>query len=232
MKLRCIAVDDEPHALGLVAGYIEKTPFLELAGTFGSGLEVVEWLRTDTADLVFLDIDMPDLTGLELSRMLPKGIQVVFTTAHDRYAVESYRVDALDYLLKPFSYSEFLEAAQKASSQNQHHETEVPANDFIFVKSDYKLKKIPFQDIRYIEGLKDYVKIYTGPKPILSLLKLKAMEEVLPKDQFLRVHRSFIVNLMKVEMIERSRIVMDGVVIPVGDQYKAAFQEFLGKHSP
>ena len=232
MKLRCIAVDDEPHALGLVRSYIEKTPYLELTGSFGSGLEVVEWLREGDADLVFLDIDMPDLTGLELSRMLPQVMHVVFTTAHDRYAVESYRVDALDYLLKPFSYGEFLEAAQKALALKEAGKPGVQETDFIFVKSEYKLKKIHFDEIRYVEGLKDYVKIYMGDKPVLSLLNLKTMEESLPKDRFMRVHRSFIVNLMKVELVERSRIVMDGKVIPVGDQYKAAFQDFLNRHSP
>lgn len=232
MKIKCITVDDEPHALGLVTGYVEKTPFLELAGSFGNGLEALAWMEDHAVDLVFLDIDMPDLTGLELSRMLPEGTRVIFTTAYDRYAVESYRVDALDYLLKPFNYSEFLAAAKKGLGAFEGRGGAQETGDFIFVKSDYKLKKIQFSDIRYVEGLKDYVKIFAGAKPVLSLMNLKAMEEILPKERFLRVHRSYIVNLEKVALVERSRIVMGEVVIPVGDQYKEAFHKFINRHSP
>ena len=178
---------------------------------------------------------MPELNGLELSKMLPEATRVVFTTAFEQYAIDGYRINALDYLLKPISYPEFLEACNKAlqwfTMLQQAEEQREPEATSIFVKSEYKLLQIDLDDIRYIEGLKDYVKIYTeqSPHPILSLMNMKAMEQMLPASRFIRVHRSYIVQKSKIKEIDRNRIVFGDVYIPIGDSYKQAFQDFLGR---
>jgi len=231
-----IAIDDEPLALQLVAGYIEKTPGLKLAGTFDNPIDASEFLTDTHVDLVFVDIQMPDLSGIEFTRLMEKGPKVVFTTAYEKYALEGYKLDVVDYLLKPFSYEEFFSAVQKVQRLlrlEQKSLNKIDANsEFLFLKSDYKIKRINFNDILYIEGLKDYVKVYTqnDTKPILSLTSLKLLESKLPDNKFMRVHRSFIVNLEKIDTIERSRIVFGKEYIPVSDQYKARFQEFLDKN--
>jgi len=231
-----IAIDDEPLALQLVTGYIEKTPGLKLIGKFDNPLDASEFLAENPAELIFVDIQMPDLTGIEFTRLLEKRPKVIFTTAFEKYALEGYKLDIIDYLLKPFSYEEFLTAVQKAQKLLRL-EQKVPAkveanNEFLFLKSDYKIKRINFNDILYIEGLKDYVKVFTQTyqKPILSLTSLKALEVKLPQNKFMRVHRSFIVNLERIDTIERSRIVFGKEYIPVSDQYKDKFQEYLDKN--
>lgn len=234
--LRVLAIDDEPLALQLVCGYIEKTTGLELAGRFDNPLDASDFLKENKADLIFVDIQMPDLTGIEFTRLLEKGPKVIFTTAYEKYALEGYKLEVVDYLLKPFSYEEFLKAVQKAERLIGLEEKvlkDVEANDqFLFLKSDYKIKRINFNDILYVEGLKDYVKVFTvnNPKPVLSLTSLKLLETKLPEKKFMRVHRSFIVNLEKIDTIERSRIVFGKEYIPIGDQYKDKFQEFLDKN--
>jgi len=236
MKLRAIAIDDEPLALKLVAGYIRKTPFLELVGEFDNPLDAVEFLSEDVIDLIFLDIQMPDLTGIELTRIVHDTSKIIFTTAYAKYALEGFKLNVVDYLLKPFSYEEFLTAAQKAKKLIDLERAALPVleadNRFLFVKSEYRIRRINYNDILYIEGLKDYVKVYlqTDDKPVLSLNSVKSLEQKLPADRFMRVHRSFIVNLGKVETIERSRIVFGETYIPVSDQYKAKFQEFVNRN--
>jgi len=236
MVIKAITVDDEPLALDLVSGYIEKTPGLKLAGRFDNPLEAAEFLAHNHADLVFLDIQMPDLSGIEFTRVMEKGPKVIFTTAYAKYALEGYKLDIVDYLMKPFSYEEFLVAVNKARRLlrlEQHTMVNVEANNkFLFLKTDYKIRRINFNDILYIEGLKDYVKVFiqNNPKPVLTLSSLKILETKLPPEKFMRVHRSFIVNLEKIETIERSRIVFGKEYIPVGDQYKEKFQEFLDKN--
>lgn len=229
----CLAIDDEPLALQLVTGYIEKTPELSLAGSFDNPLDATEFLSSNRVDLIFVDIQMPDLTGIEFTRLLEKGPKIIFTTAFEQYALEGYKLEIVDYLLKPFSYEEFLSAVQKAKrliglEQRDLSKVEVK-NEFLFLKSEYKIKRINFNDIQYIEGMKDYVKVYTSSEslPVLSLTSLKILEAKLPADKFMRVHRSFIVNLEKINTIERSRIVFGTVYIPVSDQYKETFQKFL-----
>ena len=222
-KITCLIADDEPMALSLIESYVLKTPFLELKAKCNSAIKAMEFLETDSdIDLFFLDIQMPDLTGLEFSRLLPAKSKVVFTTAFDQYAIEGYKVNALDYLLKPFDYNEFLNAAQKARNhfeincvQNAENQQNKKNSDFIFVKSEYRQIKINFSEILYIEGLKDYVKIYTSshPRPILTLMSLKKLEEELPSEQFMRVHRSYIISLEKIEAIERNHVVIkDGFI--------------------
>jgi len=238
MKLRTIALDDEPLALKLVEDYIRKTPFLELVGSFDNPLDAIDFLTEEDVDLILLDIQMPDLTGIEFTKVLQNAPKIIFTTAYERYAIEGFKLNAVDYLLKPFSYTEFLTAVQKAKKLielEQEHESlpTLEANDqFLFLKSEYKIRRINFNDILYIEGLKDYVKVYlhADDKPILSLNSVKSLEQKLPEGQFMRVHRSFIVNLNRIEVIERSRIVFGKTYIPVSDQYKEKFQEFLNKN--
>jgi DNA-binding LytR/AlgR family response regulator len=186
-------------------------------------------------DLIFLDIEMPDLSGLEFTRILTNKPKIIFTTAYEKYALQGFKLDAIDYLLKPFSYEEFYKAAEKAKKQIGYErankkDDEVDSNqEFLFLKSEYKIRRINFNDIIYIEGLKDYVKVFLQheAKPIMSLNSLKALEAKLPEEKFMRVHRSFIVNLEKIDTIERSRIVFGKVYIPVSDQYKENFNNFV-----
>lgn len=234
--IRVVAIDDEPLALQLVKEYVEKTPFLELAGVFDNPVEAVAFIKSSDVDLVLLDIQMPDLTGTELAGVISGGPKVIFTTAYEKYALEGFRLDAVDYLLKPFSYAEFLKAVQKAEKLINLERKELPSleirNEFLFIKSDYKIRRIDFSEIHYIEGLKDYVKIFLRgeKKPVLSLSTLKALEARLPEDRFMRVHRSYIVSLETVKVIERGRIVYGEVRIPVTDQYREKFQEFLDRN--
>ncbi len=238
LKITCVIVDDEPMALNLVESYVEKTPFLELKNKCNSAIEAMEFLKTNPVDLLFLDIQMPDLTGIEFSKMLPKDTRIIFTTAFDQYALEGFKVDALDYLLKPFDYAEFLAAANKASAwftllKGKQKTVLLDEKEFLFVKSEYKQLRIKLADVLYFEGLKDYIKIWLkdNPKPILTLMSLKSLEEELPESQFMRVHRSFIVSLKNVETIERSQIIINKQRITVSEQYKPRFLEFINKNS-
>ena len=237
MTIKCAIVDDEPLAVELLASYVSKIPFLELCGKYTNATDALHGIGKQPVDLLFLDIQMPELNGLELSRMVPENTRIVFTTAFNQYAVDGFRANALDYLLKPISYADFMEACNKALQwfqlvqQNEQQPAaktdEEPTS--IFVKSEYKLLQINLDEIRYIEGLKDYVKIYTeqSPHPILSLMNMKAIEQMLPTSRFIRVHRSFIVQKSKIREIERNRIVFGDVYIPIGDSYKQAFQDFI-----
>jgi DNA-binding LytR/AlgR family response regulator len=238
-KLTCIIADDEPLALSLLQGYVEKTPFLELVKACNSGIEVLGHLEEEDIDLLFLDIQMPGLSGMNLAKSLDKdGPRVIFTTAFEQYAIEGYKVDAIDYLLKPFGFEDFLNAAQKAKKKILEQKNAIKAAladssapGHIIVKSDYKLKQIGLNDILYIEGLKDYVKIFrkSDNKVILTLLSMKNLEATLPPEQFMRVHRSFIVNLNEIQTIERGNIIFGELYIPVSDKYKDDFQAFLNK---
>ncbi|HEY5325813.1 MAG TPA: LytTR family DNA-binding domain-containing protein [Mucilaginibacter sp.] len=249
MILNCIAVDDEPLALGLVSSFIEQTPFLNLVGRFSSAVEALRAIHTQKVDVVFLDIQMPDLNGIELARVLDNSKtnkpRIIFTTAYNQFALEGYRVDALDYLLKPFNYEEFLHAATKAlnyaalveksnasgaTAAAVAHEERIE-DEYLFLKVEYQLVRIALSDILYIEGLKDYVKVWlkSVEKPILSLTSLKSLEEKLPSKRFMRVHRSFIVSLDKINSITRNALQIGKVNITVGDQYKEAFSQFLNK---
>ena len=234
MIIKCITIDDEPLALKQITGFVEKTPYLELVASCKSAFEAMDVLAKQEVDLMFVDIQMPDLTGIDFVKSLNKEQKIIFTTAYQEYALEGFKVDALDYILKPFGYDEFLKSANKAKSYFELLE-KVTVNidtkdDYLFVKSEYKIKRINLADIEYIEGLREYVKIVLkDEKPVMSLMSLKSLEEKLPADRFLRVHRSFIVNLNKIETIERSRIVFGKTYIPVSEQYKEQFQKFLGK---
>lgn len=232
MILNCAIVDDEPLALDLLESYIEKTSFLQLDGRYSSAVQAMKELPDKQIDLLFLDIQMPELNGLEFSKMVNPHTRIVFTTAFEQYAIDGYRVNALDYLLKPISYVEFLQAANKAL-QWFERSAKPEEIESIYVKSDYKLVQIELKKILYIEGLKDYIKIYTedNTRPVLSLMSMKAMEELLPQSRFMRVHRSFIVQKDKIRIVDRGRIVFDKTYIPVSDSYKQLFQVYLDERS-
>ena len=238
LKISCIIVDDEPMALNLVESYVEKTPFLVLKKKCSSAIEAMEFIKAEPVDLLFLDIQMPDLTGIEFSKMLPGETRVIFTTAFDQYALEGFKVEALDYLLKPFDYAEFLAAANKANAwfelvKGKSQNVVSDEKEFLFVKSEYKQMRIKLADVLYFEGLKDYIKIWLKdtPKPVLTLMSLKSLEEELPVAQFMRVHRSFIVSLDNIDVIERSQILIKGERITVSEQYKPNFLEFINNNS-
>jgi two-component system response regulator LytT len=248
MPITCIAVDDEPLALALLCTFIEQTPFLRLVGRYGSGVEALQGLHelTEKVDVAFLDIQMQELTGLELARVLGQQAappRIVFTTAFPQYALEGYKVDALDYLVKPFNYEEFLRAAHKARAYAEltaaSPDAAPPApptaaeEEHIFLKVEYQLVRVSLSDILYVEGLKDYVKVHlkSTPRALLSLMSLRAMEEKLPARRFLRIHRSFIVALDKIEAVRRLTVQIGTETIPVGEQYKEAFTQFLSRWS-
>ena len=233
MTLNCAIVDDEPLALNLLESYVNKTPFLTLAGKYSSAVQAMKELPGKQIDLLFLDIQMPELNGLEFSKMVNSHTRIVFTTAFGQYAIDGYKVNALDYLLKPISYVDFLQAANKSVQWFELLQQPKEEIDSIFVKSEYKLVQIELKNILYVEGLKDYIKIYEegNSKPILSLMSMKAMEEMLPASRFMRVHRSYIVQKDKIRIIDRGRIVFGKNYIPVSDSYKQTFQEFLDKRT-
>lgn len=241
MTIKCAIIDDEPLALGLIAGYVKKTPTLELCGTYSSAVQAMKMLPDNPVDLLFLDIQMPELNGLEFSKMVPEKTRIVFTTAFEQYAIDGYRANALDYLLKPISYADFSEAVGRAiewfnlklKAEGEKKPNTDGNPNYIYVKSDYKLIQVELDKILYIEGLKDYVKIYTedNPRPILSLISMKALEERLPAERFLRVHRSFIVQKQKIKIIDKGRIVFGKEYIPISETYKTMLQDYVNKHT-
>lgn len=231
--ITCAIIDDEPLALDLLENYVSKTPFLQLEGKYSSAVEAMGGLRANPVNLLFLDIQMPDLSGLEFSKIVPQETRVIFTTAFSQYALDSYKVNAVDYLLKPINYSEFLAAANKAHEaiNLQRAAADAPQPNSLFVKSDYKIIRIQYADILYIEGLKDYVKIYlaSAAKPILSLTSMHAVESHLPREAFMRIHRSYIVNMEKVKFIERGQVGIGDKYLPISDSYKEQVQEYVNK---
>ena len=253
----CIIIDDEPLAVKLMESYVAKTPFLELKGSFTSGGQAFEFIQDNPVDLLFCDIQMPGLNGMDLSKMLPEDTRIIFTTAFSQYAIEGFKVHALDYLLKPISYDDFLTAATHAkkviyterqsgagrvhprSAAAEYGLTPSAAPDrtppirSIFVKTEYRLQQIELDSITFIEGLKDYVKIHLddGSDPVLSLIRMKTLQEQLPKDRFVRVQKSYIVQLSKIEAIERSHIVIGKDRIPIGETYQEALLNALSGNS-
>ena len=234
MKIRCLAIDDEPLALKQISSYIDKTPFLERVALCQSAFDAMEIIEKEEVHLLFVDINMPDLNGMDFVKSLTKKPQIIFTTAYSEYAIEGFQVDAIDYLLKPINYNSFLKAANK--SKDLFELTNLKFNQQtekveIFVKADYKVVRIQLDDIMYIESANEYIKIYLNEKEsITTLMRLKVFEEQLPKKKFMRVHRSFIINLEKITAIDKNRIYIgQKIKIPVGELYKETFQEYLDK---
>ena len=237
--IRCIAIDDEKLALDLIEDDILKVPFLQLVKKCRNGVEALAVLQNEKIDLVFLDIQMPDISGIQFLKSLPHKPLVIFTTAYEKYALDGFDLDVVDYLLKPYSFERFLKAVNKAQEHMyllEKNQTITPASDeisfssrYIFVKSDYKLVKIEIAEIQYIESLKDYVKIVSGDKPIVTLSSMKAIEEKLVAPDFIRVHRSFMVNVRKINYIHRSFIKVGEKEIPIGDNYKENFLQIINQ---
>ena len=244
MNLKCVAIDDEPLALELLAKFINQTAFLRLEGKFSNAIEALAFINQNEVQLIFMDIQMPDLSGMELARILDgkknsDKTRIIFCTAYHQFAIEGYKVEALDYLLKPYSYEDFLNAATKAyqyfdrvSNASTPKAAEPAAQqDYIFLKVEYQLVKVMLKDITHVEAYKDYVKVHLRSKanPILSLTSMKSMEELLPSDRFMRVHRSFIVALDQIDSVSKNVIQIGGHHIAVGENYKDQFLEFLAK---
>jgi DNA-binding LytR/AlgR family response regulator len=236
MQIKCLAIDDEPLALKQIGAYIQKTPFLELVALSKSALDALELMTTNKIDLVFVDISMPDLSGMDFVKLLKEKPGIIFTTAYSEYAVEGFRVEAIDYLLKPIGYDDFLKAAIKVKtlfeSKEPKYSSVKTSDDHLFVKSEYKIMRIELSEIEFIESMHEYVRIHlTNRKPVMTLVSLKAIETQLPKERFMRVHRSYIINKVKVKIVERNRIIFDNnIYVPVSDQYKTAFQDFINKN--
>ncbi len=238
MELTCWIIDDEPLAIELLESYVAKTPFLKLTGSYSSAIEAMQDATTKSVDVIFLDIQMPEITGMEFARFVKEETRIIFTTAFSEYALEGYRVDALDYLLKPISYNKFLEATKKAvkwfemkesAQSGDHAPTSQQELEQMFVKADHKLIRVLFKDILYIEGWKDYVKIHLQNKsnPILSLMNMKGLEEALPSSKFIRIHRSFIIQKNKIESISKNRVTIAGKELPIGESYKHEFNRAI-----
>ncbi|MBQ8657472.1 MAG: response regulator transcription factor [Prevotella sp.] len=250
MQIRCLAIDDEPLALQQVVAYIKKVPYLELAAQCQSAIEAREYLQNDTVDVIFCDINMPDLNGMDFVKSLAVPPLIVFTTAYSDYAVEGFRVNAVDYLLKPFGLQDFMRAAERVKDRVEggrlrvegeylkgsnmppsplHPQPSTMPSSTLFVKTDYRMVKINIPDIRYIEGMSEYLRIHLSsePKPIITLLSMKKMEERLPEN-FMRIHRSYIVNLDAVQEVNKNRIILDAdTYLPIGDMYRETFQQYL-----
>lgn len=233
--LKCIAVDDEPLALKLVETFINQTPFLQLTGSCSSAIEALKMIDEKQPDLLFLDINMPNLSGMEFARLLQNQTQplpkIIFTTAYNHFAIEGYKVNAIDYLLKPFNYEEFLRAANKALHLSQSEvKAALPEEESIFIKVEYQWVRVDYKDILYIEGLKDYVKLHLdSSRDILSLTSLKTLEERLPDSRFMRIHRSYIVALDKITSISKTSLHIGSTEIPVGEQYREAFKAIVDR---
>lgn len=241
MTLKCIAVDDEPLALDIIEDYVSKVPFLELVKRTENAIEALQLVQAGGIDLVFLDIQMPDLTGIQFLKIANNKASYILTTAYSQYALESYDLNVSDYLLKPIAFDRFYKAVEKVHNRHKNDAEPVviaapviplvaPAvpesqtvQDFIFVKTEHKIQKIELDNILYIEGLKDYISIFTKAERVITLQNMKRMEETLPKSQFIRVHKSYIIALDKIESIERSRITICGKIIPIGDTYRDEF---------
>ena len=238
MSLSCIIVDDEPLAVKLLESFVTKTPDLELLASFTDSVEAINAVREQRPDLLFLDIQMPDLNGMELARMLPEGTRIIFTTAFKEYAFESYEVSALDFLLKPIRYNKFLAAVEKARKSSENHQSST-VNSTLFLKVDSEYRQINIADIIYVAGMKDYVMFYLDgeKRPLVTHLTMKSVEEMLPQQQFMRVHRSYIVALDKIRKVDRNDCIYIGnedasEIIHVTEAFLPAFQQYLNSKFP
>jgi two-component system, LytTR family, response regulator len=242
MKIACIAIDDEPLALEIIQDYCSRIPFLELKATFDNAIDSIEYIRNNSPDLIFLDIQMEELTGIQLLHALKTKPYVIFTTAYDSYAIQGFELDVVDYLLKPISFERFLKGADKVYEKIQadrilkekpsmESPLQVSRETYFFIKTETRMEKLRYADVLYIEGMGDYWRIITTTKKIMTLLNYKKLEELLPPAQFMRVHKSFIIAIDKIENVERNRIRIADRLIPVGETYREQFFALIGKKS-
>lgn len=224
-KMRCIAIDDEPLALDLVESYIRKIPYLDFRGGYADPLQALEVLKNEKIDLLYLDINMPDVSGIDILKGLSDPPKVVFITAYDTFAVQGFELNAVDYLLKPVSFSRFLLATERVLEIVSVKKTNQPVrHNFILVKSEHNVIKISFDDIFYIEGYKDYVKIITNEtRPILSLTTIKSIHDILSNDEFIRIHKSYIISIQKIKSFRNGKVLVKDKYIPIGDSYRENF---------
>lgn len=235
MKLTCIAIDDEPLALELLQDNISKIPFLELKAGFNKPLEAINYLNEHTIDLVFIDIQMPGISGLQFIKGLPKKALYILVTAYEQFALEGYNLGVVDYLLKPVGFDRFMQACEKAKElyvYKQQSSTQINQEnrDYMFVQADYKMVKVNYNDIEYIEGLKDYVKFHltNGHKPLVARLNMKTLEDDLPSHLFLRIHKSYIVSKKAITAVQKSTLFIGQTEIPVGENFKDQLKKFIG----
>ncbi len=236
--MKCIAIDDEPFALNLMKDYINKTPFLELVGEFSNPFKALTFLMSNSVDLVFLDINMPELSGIQLLNSLPTRPLVIFTTAYSEYGAESYNYDVIDYLMKPIKYERFLKAVNKASDKikdknidKQIQISSSQSNDSVYIKSGTQIHKVYLKDILFIEGAGNYMSFQLTSKKILSLLNMKEVLELLPSDTFVRIHKSYVISINHIELIETHRIVINKISIPIGITYREQFFSKIGNNT-
>ncbi|WP_298734354.1 LytTR family DNA-binding domain-containing protein [uncultured Chitinophaga sp.] len=232
--INCVVVDDEPPALQLIADYVQRTPFLQLTGQTTDPMAAIDLVQQGAAELLFLDIQMPSLTGLQLMKVIGHKCKAILTTAYPDYALDGYELDVIDYLLKPITFDRFLVAAHKARERlspaviAEQAAPVIPSSPaYIFVKTEYKIQKIDLADILYLEGLRDYVAIHTRNGKVLTQQSMKSFQEQLPEDNFIRVHKSYLIAIDKIRFIERNRVVITDTYIPVGETYQEAFQQKL-----
>ena len=230
--MTCIIVDDEPLAQEILEEYVKKVPQLQLLATLESGLEAIQFVKQQSVDLVFLDIQMPDITGIQTAGLLDAKTKVIFTTAYHEYAVEGFELEAVDYLLKPISFDRFLKAIQRLGQTDDELQPKTTADDYIFVKAEYKIKKIRFDDILYIEGMKDYLRIVTSNEKVMTLLSFAKLLPKLPSSRFLRIHKSYVVSLAAIDSIEKGNIRIGETLLPVSETYKAALDEYVKSRLP
>lgn len=240
MKINCIAIDDEPLALDIIRAYCLKIPFLNLVSTFSNAIDTLEYLRHNTVDLMFLDIQMEELTGIQLLNSLKNKPLVIFTTAYDQYAIQGFDLDVLDYLLKPIPFERFVKAANKALEQMQKEKEPQPekqerkavsnTNTFFFVKTETRIEKVNSSEVMYVEGMGDYWRIVTKTRRIMTLMNAKGIEEILQEPGFCRVHKSFFVAVDKIEFVERKQIKIGEILIPISDTYQKNFFDLIEKH--
>jgi len=239
VKLTCLIVEDEPLARNLLVEYVKKVPSLQLVDACSNAMDALEVLRKQPVDIVFLDIQMPEITGITFLKILQKKPLVIFTTAYSQYALEGYELDVVDYLLKPITLERFLRAVDKAIQRIQATPTaQIPEAmqtgaerpDFVFVKDGTKMVKVSLDDILYVEGMKDYVTIHTREKKITTLQRMKVLEEQLPSDKFIRIHHSFIIALNAIDSVHKNDVQIGQAVLPISDSYKKAFREYIEKN--
>lgn len=224
-KISCIIVDDEPLAIEILEEYVSKISWLELAGSLESGLAAIDFVERNAVDLIFLDIQMPDLSGIKTAELINQRCDIIFITAYNQYAIKGFELEARDYLLKPISFERFLKSVQRLKPDGKDKREK--GHDYLFVKADYKIKKVWFEDMLYVEGMKDYLRIVTRPEKVMTLLSFRKLIPCLPADQFIRIHKSYVVAIAAIDSVEKGKVSIGGKLLPIGETYREAFFKII-----